>query len=343
MKLLIITQKIDENDDVLGFFHRWVEEFTKQAEKVIVIAQFVGQYSLPQNVEVFSMGKEKRYSKIRQLFNFKLLLLKNLRKTDAVFVHMIPLWVVLGWPLFEIYRKKVYLWYVHKSVNLMLRLAEKFVTKIFTASLESFRLKSGKVIITGHGIDINKFTPRFHSGQEMGAEKFRIVTAGRIAPVKNLELLVEAAEIMKNKGFNFTVEIAGDAVLEKDKIYFEKLKNIVKEKKLENQIKFLGKIPYKNIADFYQGGDLFVNFSDTGSLDKAVLEAMASGILVLTSNEAFKNILSEKYFTNKNPEEITGKIISLSQSGRDPGLSDYVLKNHSLDRTIDSILVNIQS
>ncbi len=43
------------------------------------------------------------------------------------------------------------------------------------------------------------------------------------------------------------------------------------------------------------------------------------------------------------PEEITGKIISLSQSGRDPGLSDYVLKNHSLDRTIDSILVNIQS
>lgn len=26
MKLLIITQKVDINDDVLGFFHRWLED-----------------------------------------------------------------------------------------------------------------------------------------------------------------------------------------------------------------------------------------------------------------------------------------------------------------------------
>ena len=70
MKLLIITQKIDQNDDILGFFHRWVEEFAKNTEKVVVIAQFVGQYNLPENIEVFSMGKEMGFSKIRQLFNF---------------------------------------------------------------------------------------------------------------------------------------------------------------------------------------------------------------------------------------------------------------------------------
>lgn len=341
MKLLIITQKIDENDDILGFFHRWMEEFAKQAEKVIVIAQFVGAYNLPKNVEVFSLGKEKGYSKIRQLFNFKVLLLKNLGKIDAIFVHMVPLWVVLGAPLFKIYRKKVYLWYVHKSVGFWLKTAEKCITKIFTASLESCRLKSDKIVITGHGIDVNKFTPRLRSGQEIDAEKFRIITAGRVTPVKNLDLLVETAEILKNRGLDFEIKIAGKPILKGDEAYFKKLKNLIKEKNLEDKINFIGAIPNKDIPDFYQKGDLFVNFSDTGSIDKVILEAMASGLLVLTSNEAFKNILPEKYFTSKNSEEIAEKIIKLSESGIDPGLRDYVVKNHSLENTIGFILNDI--
>lgn len=341
MKLLIITQKVDENDDILGFFHGWVEEFAKQAERVIVVAQYVGEYHLPQNAEVFSMGKEKGYSKIRQLFNFYKLLFKNLPAVDAVFVHMIPLWAALGWPIYKIHRKKVYLWYVHKSVNFTLKLAEKMATKIFTASAESFRLKSEKVIIAGHGIDADKFKSQISNIKS--DNKFRIITAGRIAPVKNYELLINAAEILRNMGFNFEIGIAGAPALGKDKIYFEKLKNMIEEKKLGNEMEFSGKISYKNIADFYGGGDLFVNFSDTGSLDKAVLEAMAAGLLVLTSNEAFKNILAEKYFTGKNPEEIAGKIIALAQAGRDPDLREYVLKNHSLDNLISRILSEIQN
>lgn len=47
MNLLIITQKIDQNDDVLGFFHRWVEEFSKYCELVIVICLQKGEYDLP--------------------------------------------------------------------------------------------------------------------------------------------------------------------------------------------------------------------------------------------------------------------------------------------------------
>jgi len=342
MKLLVITQKLDINDDILGFFHRWVEEFAKKTEKVVLIAQFVGEYHLPKNVEVFSLGKEKRYSKIRQFFNFYRLLFKNLPKIDAVFVHMIPMWVVLGCPIFKIYRKKVYLWYVHKKVNMALKLAEKFVDKIFTASKESCRLRSDKIIITGHGIDADFFKPR----NKERSQKFKIVSAGRIAPVKNLHILIEAAEILKKKDFSakggpasgWGVEIAGGPILEQDEIYFEKLKNLVKEKNLEDKIFFAGSVLYKNIAGFYQGGDLFVNFSDTGSIDKAVLEAMTSGLLVLTSNEAFKNILPPKYFTSKNPGEIAGKIILLAKSEPNPALRDYVVKNHGLSNLINRII-----
>ncbi len=340
MKLLIITQKIDQNDDILGFFHCWVEEFAKQAEKVVVIAQAVGQYNLPANTKVFSMGKEMGYSKVCQLFNFYRLLFKNLPEVDAAFVHMIPLWVVLGWPVYKIYRKKVYLWYVHKAVNSMLYLAEKIATKIFTASKESFRLASKKIIITGHGIDIDKF--KIQNEKLKMKEKFKIITAGRIAPVKNYEVLIRVAEILKNEGFDFEIKIAGAPALKQDQIYFKKLKDIIKEKKLEEKIYFVGSISYKNIAEFYREGNLFVNFSDTGSIDKAVLEAMASGLLILTSNEAFRNILPEKYFTSKNPVEIAGKIVASSDISADPALRNYVAEKNSLGNTIKSILSNIQ-
>ena len=34
MKLLIITQAIDINNPVLGFFHRWIEEFSKRIRTI---------------------------------------------------------------------------------------------------------------------------------------------------------------------------------------------------------------------------------------------------------------------------------------------------------------------
>ena len=39
IKLLIITQKVDRNDDVLGFFHGWITEFAKHVEEVTVLIQ----------------------------------------------------------------------------------------------------------------------------------------------------------------------------------------------------------------------------------------------------------------------------------------------------------------
>ncbi len=207
--------------------------------------------------------------------------------------------------------------------------------KIFTASKESCRLKSEKIVITGHGIDTDFFKPDVQKGKRDG--KFKIISAGRITAVKNIDILIEAAEILKNKKFDFEIKVAGAPILEKDKIYFEKLKNIIKEKRFEDRIIFVGSIPNKDIAGFYRGEDLFVNLSDTGSIDKAMLEAMASGLLVLTSNEAFKNILPEKYFVGKNPEEIAQKIIALSKADFDPVLREYVIGSHSLKKLVEKL------
>ncbi|MCD5381655.1 MAG: hypothetical protein LR008_03730, partial [Candidatus Pacebacteria bacterium] len=58
MKLLIITQVLDTEHPILGFFHRWVEEFAKHCEQVHVICLQEGRHDLPDNVTVHSLGKE---------------------------------------------------------------------------------------------------------------------------------------------------------------------------------------------------------------------------------------------------------------------------------------------
>lgn len=178
------------------------------------------------------------------------------------------------------------------------------------------------------------------TGQATQNAKLRIITAGRIAPVKNLESMIESAEILKNLGTDFVFEIAGGPITKQDKIYFEKLKSLVRQKNLENVVSFVGPIPYSKIQDFYAEGDIFVNLSKTGSVDKAVLEAMASGLSVITSNEAFKNILPAKYFLDDlSAKLLARKIQELSFEGRpNQELRDIVIKNHSLEELIKKII-----
>src|SRR3989344_1078070 len=157
MKLLILTQKIDINDNVLGFFHRWVEKLAEHCEKVTVICLQKGEYRLPGNVRVLSLGKPAQgwsasggdvrhwvFNRIKYILKFYKYIFRERKSYDSIFVHMNPEYVILGGLFWCLWNKKIVLWYTHKAVNWKLKLAEKIVNKIFTASEESFRLPSKK-------------------------------------------------------------------------------------------------------------------------------------------------------------------------------------------------------
>ncbi len=336
MKLLIITQKVDISDDVLGFFHSWLEKLAKEAD-LFVIANFVGNYDLPSNVKVYSLGKERKSNSIFKLFYYKWLFLKLLPKVDGVFFHMCPEYVLAAFLAPKFFGKKTLFWYAHKQVDFKLRTAEKLVDKIFTASPESFRLPSKKLEVAGHGIDTERFKPAGEKNAS-GSGILKIVSADRISPIKNQDILIKAAEILRRRNINFEIEIANVSILKKDRVYLEQIKKIINDNGLGDKINFVGSIPHKEIVSFYQNADILVNLSDTGSIDKAVLEAMASGCLVLTSNEAFRNILAEKYLTSKDPAEIAQKLIDLSISGQDEKPRQYVFDNHNLDNLVNKII-----
>lgn len=329
MKLLIITQKVDERDDVLGFFVRWIEEFSKHAEKITVICLQKGTYHLPENVSLLSLGKEEGKGRMTYLARFFAAIWKERREYDTVFVHMNPIYIVLGGIFWKLWHKKIALWYTHKCVDLKLRIAEKFTDIIFTASKESFRLKSGKVRVVGHGID----TERFRPVEKWPHEIVRIISVSRIAPVKNIHIMLEVADFLKKAGVSFEMKIAGAPITDADRAYFVRLKKEVQEKNVEDRVSFVGAIPYTDIPAFYQQSDVFLNLSETGSLDKAVLEAMASGVSVLTSNEAFFEILPPQYILrNPDPSRLAEKIkFSANNKTKNNSLREIVIKNHALE------------
>ncbi len=357
--ILIVTQKVDARDPILGFFHGWLEEFAKNAEKLTVICLERGEYDLPENVRVLSLGKEalkanslqlKALQKLKYAFNFWKYIWRERKNYDAVFVHMNPEYVILGWADWKIMGKKIALWYTHKAVNLKLRLAEKLADKIFTASRESFRLPSRKVEIAGHGIDTEKFEIRnskFETNYKFQTPslKLTIITAGRIAPVKNLETLIESFSILQNSKIDFEAKIAGGPATKSDEVYFEKLKSLVRQKNLQNHVFFEGPIPYPQIADFYRSGDIFVNLSETGSVDKAVLEAMACGLSIITSNEAFRGILPERYFLTEIKPQMLAEFIKKISAEKRPilELREIVVRNHSLKGLIPKIIKELKN
>jgi len=157
MKLLIVTQKVDIHDDLLGFFHRWIEEFAKHCESVTVICLEEGRYELPTSVRVLSLGKEEGRSKVKYLKRFYSYIWQERKNYDAVFVHMNTEYIVLAGWLWRLLGKKIALWHVHFEVNLRLWIAEKLAHVIFTTTRDGCRVKSRKVKEVGHGIDVERF------------------------------------------------------------------------------------------------------------------------------------------------------------------------------------------
>jgi glycosyltransferase involved in cell wall biosynthesis len=190
MRLLICTQKVDQNDPILGFFHAWVAKLAERAESIEVVCLERGDFNLPANVRVYSLGKESGHSRVKYLFKFYKLIFKLRNKYDTAFVHMNPEYVVLGGIFWKLFNKKIALWYTHREVDLKLRVALKFVDVVFTASKESFRLKSSKVNVVGHGIDPSKF-PHVDSDFSL---PIRILHLGRITKIKNIEVIINCVK-----------------------------------------------------------------------------------------------------------------------------------------------------
>ena len=338
MRLLIVTQKVNINDDVLGFFHDWLLEFAKRFEKVTVICLEKGEYNLPENVKVLSLGKEKGNSRLQYIKNFYKYIWQERNNYNQVFVHMNPEYVVLGGLFWRLLNKKISLWYVHKNVDLKLRVAEKLVQNIFTASKESCNLKSKKIQIVGHGINVDRYICSL--GEE---KKTDILCVGRISEIKNQKLLIEAVDILVNQRslLDLKVVLIGGVGSKKDEQYKKGLEEMVKRMGLKENVFLIGSVPNNDISKYYREAKISINLCPTGGMDKVVLESVLSCVPVIVYNKTFKGVLDDKFILeNISKRELSEKIQEIFEIKKDEMLDsrNQIKEKFSLVKLVDKII-----
>ena len=252
MRLLVTTQKIDQADSTLGFFCRWIEEFAKHFEKITVICLEKGDYTPPNNVEVYSLGKENfqsglnfkflnlKFSLLRKLLyviKFKLYIFRISKKYDAVFVHMNPEYLLIGGLFWRLFGKPAALWYNHPAWNWRVRLAVKFADKVFYTSPQASTARLSKSVQMPVGIDTEQFKKSAVIAGSNTAMTRKILSLGRISKYKRIHVMLEALKILHDEGADFKFNIFGNKVLEEDQ-YFDDMRARM------NPLEQIGKIAY---------------------------------------------------------------------------------------------------
>ncbi len=346
MKLLVVTQKIDRNDPVLGFFHNWVIKLSEKFEKVSVVCLQKGEYDLPKNVQVFSLGKESSRSKIKYVKNFLNLILGLHREYDAVFVHMNQEYVLLGGFIWKLMGKKVYMWRNHPDGTILTDISAWLSNGLFCTSEFSYIKKYKKTKLMPVGIDMKQFS--IINSQFSNNKNKEILFLGRIGMIKKPDLLVEAVGILNKKGVDFECNFYGDP-LPKDEEFYASIKNKAKELDLENKVNFYKAVPNYETPKIYNEHGIFINLTPSGSFDKTILEAAACGCIVVVVNQSLSGKIDERMIAESDEPANVAKTIEFWLGVNDEErleasqkLQKYVLENHSLSALIEELCIRIK-
>ena len=170
---------------------------------------------------------------------------------------------------------------MYKNMDLMLPVTyqvkeqlEKFIPQDIRPKIEVLYMGSDKPEM------LNKEeTTKLKIELNFDNSSFNLGMVGRINEAKGQNLLIKAVDILVKNGLNVNAYFVGHAMEES---YLEMLKSDVKDKKLEDNIHFLGFM--KNPHHFYQVCDAVVLASKRETFGLVLIEAMQVGTAVIGAN-----------------------------------------------------------
>jgi glycosyltransferase involved in cell wall biosynthesis len=140
-------------------------------------------------------------------------------------------------------------------------------------------LNPDKIKLYPRGIDVDLFHPAKRNGVFQKTYKMpegtKLLYVGRVSKEKNLNLLAGAFKMLVDKGKNVQLMVVGDGP------YLEEMQGELKGL----PCCFTGYLKGEALAEVYASADLFIFPSTTDTFGNVVLEAQASGIPVIVSDQ----------------------------------------------------------
>ena len=344
--LLLFNLATDVNHPILGFTTLWIRELAKRVESIHVITMEAGEIAVPNNVQVYSVGRELGYSEPRRLFEFYRHLFRILRTEpiDGCFSHMITIFSVLAGPVLRLRGIPLVSWYAHPSLTPTLKLAHFASHRMVTSLPKAYPYRADKLTVIGQGIDTELFAPACKPVKEE-----TILCVGRISRVKNHPTLLRALAMMPEQ--RLPVVILGATAGASDEEYLRELEAMILELNLGDRVSIERPVAPAELPAHFQRCAVHVNLTPAGFGDKVAWEAMACGRPCLVGNEDFRETLGtcqdELLFSCFDPKDLAlklSRLLSKTPAEREKigrYLRSQVESLHSLPRLADRVLDEI--
>jgi glycosyltransferase involved in cell wall biosynthesis len=331
-RVIFITQIIDPDHPVLGATVAKIRALAGHVDEVVAMGLEAVGDSLPPNCRVRTFGAGSRA--VRGL-RFEAVLASELRpRPIAVVAHMAPVYSELAAPLCRPLRVPLLLWFTHWRASRSLRFGEFLSTKVITADRRSFPLPSRKVVVTGHGIDLDEF-PCVPAADHPG---FQILSLGRYSPAKGLETVIRAVGSLPDARLRHH----GPATTDEERRCQVELGQLVASLGLGDRVELGGPVPRSEVPGLLANADALVNNSRPGAADKVVYEAAASCVPVLASSPVFDEFLPASLrFPHEDPSVLADRLRDVGAMDRralGPELRERVAREHSVDTWVQRVL-----
>lgn len=250
---------------------------------------------------IFISPYKVRLTNIFSWIKFQFYFFRFLKQSDHQIIHFtMPYSIIFGSLAAKIAGKKI-VWFQHGPIGGIIdRLAnlmpfdfiffnskfsqQEHINKVGRLKVSSTILNP-LIKVNYNSIEVEKIREEFASADGL------LICAGRICRWKGFEHAIRALSLIDNKP---NLVIVGKPSTSDDSKYFDELKEIVSDLKLNNQVQFLG---FKeNVYDYIKASDLLIHTStDPEPYGIIIAESIALGVHVIVNKLGGVGEIVDKY------------------------------------------------
>jgi glycosyltransferase involved in cell wall biosynthesis len=190
--------------------------------------------------------------------------------------------------------------------------------KIMTISILESNISVNKLLVLAKGIDLRKFL----FSPSIRDVKIRAIVTRSLSVDYRHEIILSAFEKIKKLEIPFELIIVGDGPLRNNLI------QSVKDKNIEKEVIFEGKIPNHLLPKYLGDSDLYISMPNTEGVSASLFEAMASGCYPIVSD-----LPGNRSWINDN---VNGRLIPVDDI---EGLTDAIALYYENRMGLEEVLV----
>jgi glycosyltransferase involved in cell wall biosynthesis len=143
--------------------------------------------------------------------------------------------------------------------------------------------KPARIAIAPMGVDLEQIRRNRQYVPWKAGEPCRLFSCGRLNPVKGHDLLLQTVEMLRDRGFDVRLQIAGEDELGGNG-YRKALETLIWRKKLTGCVELLGAVPESRVRQGLEEAHIFVLASLNEGISVAIMEAMAMEMPVIVTD-----------------------------------------------------------